>query len=200
MQQAEIAQFVQQRMPPPFASHPPLVRLYDDEVLIILQSDTAPTVAAHDSDSEGDPPGDAQRTTEIDAAMQQREQTRTVRMKVANDLQARLQRPIAWGMRIGSTEVVFTTRSVPVMTRLARPEREVLDTLVAAGVADTRSSALAYIVRAFATEHAEWLTEVRAAIAQVAEVRARLTHPHRPGAPAAPPVTVLATDDAQRKS
>jgi hypothetical protein len=69
------------------------------------------------------------------------------------------------------------------MTRLARAEREVLDTLVAAGVAETRSSALAYVVRAFAAEHAEWLAEVREAIAQVHEIRSRLKITSRPGAP-----------------
>jgi hypothetical protein len=72
------------------------------------------------------------------------------------------------------------------MTRLGRAERDVLDTLVAAGVADTRSSALAYAVRAFAAEHAEWLAEVRSAIAQVDQVRARLKLTRRAGAPTVP--------------
>ena len=63
--------------------------------------------------------------------------------------------------------------------------RDVLDTLVAAGVADTRSSALAYTVRAFAAEHTDWLAEVRAAIEQVEQVRARLKLTRRAGAPPA---------------
>jgi hypothetical protein len=90
-------------------------------------------------------------------------------------------------MRAGSSEMLFTTRSAPVMTRLGRAEREVLDTLVAAGVAETRSSALAYIVRAFAVEHAEWLDEVREAIAHVQRIRSRLQVSSRPGAPEEPP-------------
>jgi len=56
--------------------------------------------------------------------------------------------------------------------------------LVAAGVADTRSAALAYAVRAFAAEHADWLDEVREAIAQVDQVRGRLKLTRRAGAPA----------------
>jgi hypothetical protein len=58
-----------------------------------------------------------------------------------------------------------------------------LDTLVAAGVAETRSSALAYAVRAFATQHADWLAEVRQAITQVEEIRSRLKLTRQPGAP-----------------
>ena len=72
------------------------------------------------------------------------------------------------------------------MTRLGRAERDVLDTLVGAGVADTRSSALAYAVRAFAAEHADWLAEVREALAQVEQVRARLKLTRRSGAPVVP--------------
>jgi hypothetical protein len=82
---------------------------------------------------------------------------------------------------------------VPVMTRLGRTERDVLDTLVAAGVADTRSAALAYAVRAFAAEHTDWLAEVREAIAQVDQVRARLTLTRRAGAPA----VVVESEDSQ---
>jgi len=114
---------------------------------------------------------------------QRREETRALRMRLARDLQELAGRPVAWGMRIGGSSTLFTTRSVPVMTRLGRAERNVLDTLVAAGVADTRSSALAYTVRAFAAEHADWLAEVRAAIEQVDQVRARLKLTRRAGAP-----------------
>jgi len=88
-------------------------------------------------------------------------------------------------MRVGTVESLFTTRTTPVMTRLGRGEREVLDTLVAAGVADTRSSALAYAVRAFAAEHAEWIGEVRLAIAEVDRVRGRLKVRPRKGPPPA---------------
>jgi Arc/MetJ-type ribon-helix-helix transcriptional regulator len=60
-----------------------------------------------------------------------------------------------------------------VMTRLRQPERLVLDTLVDAGVARSRSEALVWAVR-LVGEHAEaWLAELRDAMAAVEEVRAR---------------------------
>src|SRR5437870_7407918 len=48
-------------------------------------------------------------------------------------------RKVSWGARIGDQEELFTTASVPIMTRLRMPERQVLDTLVEAGVARSRS-------------------------------------------------------------
>ena len=51
----------------------------------------------------------------------------------------RFGRKVSWGARTGDVVVVFTTASVPVMTRLRLPERRVLDTLIDAGVARSRS-------------------------------------------------------------
>ena len=68
---------------------------------------------------------------------------------------------------------MFTTLSVPVMTRLRQSERRVLDTLVDAGVARSRSDALAWCVR-LTGEHADaWLAELRDALRRVEEVRAQ---------------------------
>jgi hypothetical protein len=59
------------------------------------------------------------------------------------------------------------------MTRLRQPERQVLDTLVDAGVARSRSEALGWCVRLVA-EHADtWLTELRTAMETVGELRQR---------------------------
>jgi len=134
-----------------------------------------------------------QRAAEHALIARRREETRPWRMKLARELQPQLGRSVAWGMRAGESEALFSTRSVPVMTRLGRTERDVLDTLVAAGVADTRSAALAYAVRAFAAEHTDWLAEVREAIAQVDQVRARLKLTRRAGAPA----VVVESEDSQ---
>jgi hypothetical protein len=68
---------------------------------------------------------------------------------------------------------LFTTASVPVMTRLRLPERRVLDTLIDAGVARSRSDALAWCVRLVGRNEAEWIDELRAAFQQVAEVRVK---------------------------
>lgn len=175
---SEAARWIQERMPSELLSGPPELSIYDDEAVVLLP------IAVRELPA-GLAPDERQRA-EYQLIAQRREETRTLRMRLARELQKQLELPVAWGMRAGSTEALFTTRSAPVMTRLGRAEREVLDTLVAAGVADTRSSALAYAVRAFAIEHASWLAEVRDAIAQVEQVRARLSLTPRPGPPARP--------------
>jgi hypothetical protein len=68
--------------------------------------------------------------------------------------------------------VLFTTLSLPAMTRLRQPERRVLDTLVDAGVARSRSHALAWCVRLVAERQDEWLRDLREALAKVEQVRA----------------------------
>ena len=59
------------------------------------------------------------------------------------------------------------------MTRLRQPERIVLDTLVDAGVARSRSHALAWCVRLVGKHTEDWLTELRGAMSAVQEVRER---------------------------
>ena len=63
--------------------------------------------------------------------------------------------------------------AVPVMTRLRLPERELLDTLVRAGVARSRSHALAWCVRLVAKNEAQWVTELKEAISKVGQVRSQ---------------------------
>lgn len=102
-----------------------------------------------------------------------REETRSKRIEIAREAERRFERKVAWGASCGERSEMFTTLSVPVMTRLRQPERRVLDTLVDAGVARSRSDALAWCVR-LTGEHADaWLTELRAALRRVEEVRAQ---------------------------
>ena len=84
----------------------------------------------------------------------------------------RIGRKVAWGVEIGEHRVLFTTLSVPVMTRLRQPERAVLDTLVDAGVAKSRSDALAWCVKLVGSHTDEWLTQLRDAMTEVERVRA----------------------------
>lgn len=101
-----------------------------------------------------------------------REDTREQRMAIAQQAQHRYRRTVSWGAVCGETRGVFTTQSVPVMTRLRQAERQVLDTLVDAGVARSRSDALAWSVR-LVGEHAEsWLAELKGAMTEVDRVRA----------------------------
>jgi hypothetical protein len=100
-----------------------------------------------------------------------RERTRDERIHIARELEHRSGRKVAWGAQIGERRELFTTLSVPVMTRLRQPERVVLDTLVSSGVARSRSEALVWCVR-LVGEHAEdWLERLRTAMADVARVR-----------------------------
>src|SRR3982751_7006025 len=79
-----------------------------------------------------------------------REDTRQQRMRIADEAQRRFGRKVSWGAVCGDQRHLFTTLSVPAMTRLRMPERRVLDTLVDAGVARLRSHALAWGGRAVA--------------------------------------------------
>jgi hypothetical protein len=100
-----------------------------------------------------------------------RDLTRDQRVRIAEQAEARWGRKVSWAVRCGSTEVSFTTLSVPVMTRLRYGERRLLDTLVAAGVARSRSEALAWCVRLVATHEDDWICRLRQAIDEVDRVR-----------------------------
>jgi hypothetical protein len=111
-----------------------------------------------------------------------REETRARRIDIASEAERKFGRKVAWGARCGTVSEMFTTLSVPVMTRLRQSERRVLDTLVDAGVARSRSDALAWCVR-LTGEHADaWLAELREALRRVEEVRAQ--GPQTPQGPA----------------
>jgi hypothetical protein len=183
MNEADLQSWLLSRLPAELSGAPPQITRYDDELVITLQ------VAAG-----GGARGDTQATPQERIA-RLREETRPLRMQLAREIQGFVQRPVAWGIRCDGIEELFTTRSVPVMTRLNRNERDVLDTLVAAGVADTRSAALAYTVRAFALAHGEWLSEVREAIEQVQQVRAKLRLRRRVGEPPADPRSELGPNE-----
>jgi hypothetical protein len=100
-----------------------------------------------------------------------REDTREQRMAIAREAQHRYERAVSWGVRIGEHEQLFTHLATPTMTRLRQPQRQVLDTLVDAGVARSRADALAWCVRLVAQHEDDWLTELREAMSRVADVR-----------------------------
>jgi len=100
-----------------------------------------------------------------------REQTRGQRIEIASEAEHRLGRRIAWGAKCGERREIFTSLSVPVMTRLRQRDRLVLDTLVDAGVARSRSDALAWCVRLVGKNTDEWLGQLRDALRTVEQVR-----------------------------
>ncbi|MBB6345011.1 hypothetical protein ACWGH8_01870 [Nonomuraea muscovyensis] len=101
-----------------------------------------------------------------------REETRERRIEIAREAERRFRQKVSWGVVCGGQTVMFTTLSVPVMTRLRQSERQVLDTLVAAGVARSRSDALAWCVRLVGRNTDTWLAELRDALRHVDRVRA----------------------------
>jgi hypothetical protein len=101
-----------------------------------------------------------------------REETREKRMSIAREAQWRFRRRVSWGAECGDQRRLFTTASVPVMTRLRMPERSVLDTLVAAGVARSRSEALAWCVKLVGENEEQWLGKLREAFEAVERIAA----------------------------
>ena len=102
-----------------------------------------------------------------------RAETRGTRIQIAEEAEARYGRKVSWGARLGEVDTLFTHISVPVMTRLRQPERQVLDTLVDAGVARSRSEALSWAVK-LVGEHADtWLADLRTAMQEVDKLRSQ---------------------------
>ncbi|WP_275888121.1 hypothetical protein [Nocardioides houyundeii] len=100
-----------------------------------------------------------------------RADTRDERIEIAREAEERYQRKVSWGVRLGDVEALFTHVAAPVMTRLRQPERQVLDTLVDAGVARSRSDALAWSVRLVGEHADEWLGQLRDAMSEVDKLR-----------------------------
>jgi hypothetical protein len=100
-----------------------------------------------------------------------REETRERRIEIARELEHLSGKKVSWAVRVGDEETLFTHLAAPVMTRLRQPERQVLDTLVEAGVARSRADALAWCVKLVGERSDSWLAELREAMAQVDEVR-----------------------------
>ena len=100
-----------------------------------------------------------------------REETRSKRIEMAREAEHKFRRKVAWGARCGDLGEMFTTLSVPVMTRLRQSERRVLDTLVDAGVARSRSEALAWCVKLVGKNESEWIAQLRESLEHVQRAR-----------------------------
>lgn len=159
------ADWVTRHVPASWFTGPPRVRADREEVLV---TGTLPA-----PDLPGDVAAEASRAACEARIDQFREQTRDQRMRIAREAEHRFGRKVSWGAVCGPVSALFTTASVPVMTRLRLPERAVLDTLVDAGVARSRSEALAWCVRLVSRHEGDWLAELRDAFARVERVRAK---------------------------
>ena len=156
-----VAAWFRGRLPDDWFDGDPEVVVDREEVLVV---GTLPPPPA--------PEGEAVRAeAEAGRLARFRETTREERMRIAREAERRYGRKVAWGAQSGGTRRVFTSLSVPVMTRLRQPERQVLDTLVDSGVARSRSEALAWCVRLVGRHTGDWLADLRAAMESVEQVR-----------------------------
>ncbi|HMG28293.1 MAG TPA: hypothetical protein VKH36_15935 [Acidimicrobiia bacterium] len=152
------------RLPDGWFAGPPEITYDRDEILVV---GTLP-------EPEGAKGGDAEaqaaaRHARIEAF---REETRQQRMHIADDAEDKFGRKVAWGAECGGDREIFTTLSIPVMTRLRMRERAVLDTLVEANVARSRSEALAWCVQLVREHEGDWIRQLRDALEHVDEARA----------------------------
>jgi hypothetical protein len=165
----EIVSWFRGRLPDEWFTEPAEIVVDREEITIVG------TLAEPES---ADAEGAAGENTAADAAAEGRikrfrEDTRARRIDIAREAERKFGRKVAWGARCGAVSEMFTTLSVPVMTRLRQSERRVLDTLVDAGVARSRSDALAWCVRLTGEHSDAWLAELRDALRRVEEVRAQ---------------------------
>lgn len=164
-QRQQVRAWVAGRAPGDWSVDPGEVRVDEDEVLVLAHL-TAVELGTDATDAE-------RSTAETARIGGFREETREKRMQIADEAAAAFGRIVSWGAVCGGTTVLFTTASVPVMTRLRIDERLVLDTLVDAGVARSRSEALAWCVRLVGRNEDQWISDLRAAFEHVEAVRSR---------------------------
>ena len=159
------------RIPDEWFTSAPEVTVDREEILVVGE---IPDVKV--AKGAGEAEAAAARESRVDAF---REDTRRQRMAIADEAQRRFRRHVSWGARIGGEIHHFTTAAVPVMTRLRMRERAVLDTLVDAGVARSRSEALAWCVRLVGDNESAWIEQLRGALGAVKEARGRGPKPTR---------------------
>ncbi len=173
------------RLPDDWFDGAPEVTVDKDEIVIVGRLGTPEPATGSDEPATGsdepatgsDEPATgsdepARRAAEAGRIKRFREDTRDKRMQIADEAQHHFGRTVAWGATCGDTRQVFTSLSAPVMTRLRQPDRLVLDTLVDAGVARSRSDALAWCVRLVGQHEADWLQGMKDALVAVQRARA----------------------------
>jgi hypothetical protein len=161
----DISTWFVSKVPAGWFAGPPEVASDGDEILVIGPLPDVELAAGTSEEGRA-----AARSARIDRF---REETRDERVRIAREAERQFRRKVAWGARCGDQTRVFTALSVPVMTRLRMPERAILDTLVAGGVARSRSDALAWCVRLVGMHQADWIKGLRDAIVKVDEARSK---------------------------
>jgi hypothetical protein len=159
-----ITAWVQGRLPDGWFIEPAEVSVDREEIVIVGRLALPEGVT-------GETPSDEAREAALGRISRYREETRDERIKIAREAEHRFEKKVAWGVSSGDTRTLFTHIAAPVMTRLRQPERQVLDTLVEAGVARSRADALGWCVRLVGEHTEDWLTELREAMTSVQRLR-----------------------------
>ena len=161
----DVQKWFDSRVPKDWFTGPVEVTADSEEILLVGSLPDVDLAAGTSSDA---------RTAARDARIDRfREATREDRVRIAREAERHFRRKVGWGARCGDRVKLFTTASVPVMTRLRMPERTILDTLVAGGVARSRSDALAWCVRLVGMHQKDWIKGLREALVKVDEVRSK---------------------------
>lgn len=161
--QSAIAAWFTERLPQEWVAPAPEVTVDREEITVVL----ALPVPAGDEGAT-----DAEKAEAVAGRVARfRADTRDRRIAIAREAEHRFGRKVAWGVSVAGRAELFTHLAVPVMTRLRQPERQVLDTLVDAGVARSRAHALSWCVRLVGDNAETWLADLRAAMDSVEKVR-----------------------------
>ncbi|HEV2756216.1 MAG TPA: hypothetical protein VG318_10640 [Actinomycetota bacterium] len=161
----EISGWFAGRLPDDWFEAAPEVTADRDEILVVGR--------LGDVDLGADASEEAAGAARLARIKRFREDTREARMRIADEAERLFGRKVAWGAECGGVRRVFTNMAIPVMTRLRLRERAVLDTLIDAGVARSRSEALAWCVRLVGRNESEWIDSLREALAGVEKARAQ---------------------------
>ncbi|MGY5045286.1 hypothetical protein ACWDE0_06445 [Streptomyces sp. 900105755] len=148
--------------------------LFEELVEVTVDREEVTVIGRIPGPELADGASDAEREGAVQGRIQEfRERTREGRMAVAREAEHQFRRKVSWGVECSGQRALFTHVAAPVMTRLRQPEREVLDTLIAGGVARSRSEALAWCVRLVQRHTDDWLTELRDSLEHVERVRSQ---------------------------
>ena len=145
------------RLPQDWQGEPARITVDREEITVIL---TLPDIEV--AGDEGTVSDAEQQEARAGRARGFREETRELRMEIDREAQRRFERKVSWGVSVGGRDELWTNVAAPTMTRL-----------VAAGVARSRSEALAWCVRLVGQHEEDWLAELRTAMDQVADVRSK---------------------------
>jgi hypothetical protein len=138
---ARLAAWFAERLPPEWLSGPAEIEVDREEALVVL-----PLAARYDS-------------------AEFRDTTRGQRIQLAQQAEEAFGVKISWGTTKDGRRRLFTTVRTAVAVPLAMRERQILDGLVAAGVATDRSEAVAWCIRLVGHHESDWLRDLRDAVA-----------------------------------